>query len=243
MPMMHSRATLLAGCAAATLLFTLGQPSALRAADPPTRLAMHDMMPMQQGSPSGGSMGMDDDMSMGSMQGQPPQGGAGMGGVPGMGQPGGAGSPPSAAQPSPQPGHSGGMAMPGMGSTGMPPDTMSRTMSRAGPHATLDRVEGRLAFLRAELRITDQQSAAWEEFGQALRTARQHLVDAREVLQVAGHATHSPTERLEAYERHLAARLDAVRAARSAFGNLYGRLDDAQRQTATELLVPYLESF
>ncbi|MCB4824905.1 Spy/CpxP family protein refolding chaperone [Roseicella aerolata] len=136
-----------------------------------------------------------------------------------------------------------GMGMPGMGGAGMPMDDMSRMMMRAGPHAPLDRIEGRLAFLRAELRVTDQQAPAWEQFAQSLRTARQHLVEARDVLQVAGHANHTPAERLAAYERHLAARLEGLRAARTTFDHLYGMLDEAQKRTAAELVVPFMESF
>lgn len=250
--------------AAAALLLALGQPGAPRAAEAPLRLAMHDMMPMQQQGSSGGTGMMDDGMRMGGMQGQPAQGGAGgagTGGMPGMGQPGGGAQPGQAMrggmgmggmQGQPAQGGMGmdddmrrrgmGMGM-GMGGAGMAMDDMSRMMNRAGPHAALDRVEGRLAFLRAELRVTDAQAPAWEELAQALRSARQHLVESRGALQVAGHATHTPAERLEAYERHLGARLEAVRAVRGAFFRLHGMLDEAQKQTAAELVVPFVESF
>lgn len=232
-----SRTMLLRSSAAVVVmatLVTLGQPGASRAADLPLRLAMHDSMPMQQqGSP--GSMGMD-----AGMEGMPlPRRGAehGMGGMPGMTQPGGTG-PPTTPEPR------GGMGMQrGTGGGAAPLDPMSRMMMRAGPQTSLDHIEGRLAFLRAELRIAEQQAAAWEEFAQALRSARQHLVEARDVLQMAGHANHTPTQRLKAYERHLAARLEAVRAARDTFERLYGTLDQSQRQTAAELVVPFVESF
>jgi len=216
----------------AGLLPALGQPGPSRASD--LSLAMHDSMPMQQKAAPGG-MGMD-----GGMEGMPiPRGGGehGMGGMPGMTQPGGVAPPPTA-------GPAGGMGMrQGMGGGAAPLDPMSRMMTRAGPQAPLDHIDGRLAFLRVELRITEQQDAAWEEFAQALRAARLHLVEAREVLQVAGHASHTPTERLAAYERHLAARLEAVRAARDTFGRLYISLDESQRQTAAELVVPFVKSF
>ncbi len=127
-----------------------------------------------------------------------------------------------------------GSAMPGMGASNF----------AVPPQAPFDHVEGRLAFLRAELRITDQQAAAWAEFAQALRSARQHILEARDVLgKAAGYASYSPSDRLEAYERHLAARLDAVHKARTAFERLYNVLDDGQRQTAAELVVPFVEAF
>ncbi|MCB4825487.1 Spy/CpxP family protein refolding chaperone [Roseicella aerolata] len=259
--------------AAAALLLALGQPGAPRAAEAPLRLAMHDMMqmPMQQQGSGGMGMGMGGMQGQPAQGGAGGAGMGGMPGMgqPGGGapQPGAAQPSPQPGQPGGmgmrgmpgggmrmddmgrgemqgQPMQGGmGMGMPGMGGAGMPMDDMSRMMMRAGPHAPLDRVEGRLAFLRAELRITDQQAPAWEQFAQSLRTARQHLVEARDVLQVAGHANHTPAERLAAYERHLAARLEGLRAARTTFDHLYGMLDEAQKRTAAELVVPFLESF
>jgi hypothetical protein len=38
-----------------------------------------------------------------------------------------------------------------------------------GGMATIDRVEGRIAFLRAELKITDAQADVWNGFADALR--------------------------------------------------------------------------
>src|SRR4029450_11219786 len=45
--------------------------------------------------------------------------------------------------------------------------------------ATIDRVEGRIAFLRAELKITDAQADAWNGFGGALRTNARKLAEVR----------------------------------------------------------------
>jgi len=116
-------------------------------------------------------------------------------------------------------------AVPGMGSNGV--DMM-------------DRIDGRIAFLRTELRITDAQSGAWNQFADALRSSRQHLLDARQ--QLAAPAS-SPTARLDQYERHLTARLEAIRAARTAFSTLYAALDEHQKHAADELVVPFLATF
>ena len=45
--------------------------------------------------------------------------------------------------------------------------------------ATIDRVEGRIAFLRAELKITDAQADAWNGFADALRTNARKLAEVR----------------------------------------------------------------
>lgn len=105
----------------------------------------------------------------------------------------------------------------------------------------LDRLDGRLAFLHAELRIAQQQMPAWDAFAAALRSARDHLAEARAALQDGEKAT-DPLGRLEAYERHSAARLKALHDSRIAFARLYGTLDDEQKRTADELVVPLLSS-
>lgn len=105
----------------------------------------------------------------------------------------------------------------------------------------LDRLDGRLAFLHAELRITQQQMPAWDAFAAALRSARDHLAEARTAMQDGNKAT-DPLGRLEAYERHSAARLQALHDSRVAFGKLYGTLDEGQKRTASELVVPLLAS-
>ena len=48
-----------------------------------------------------------------------------------------------------------------------------------GGMATIDRVEGRIAFLRAELKITDAQADAWNGFADALRTNAKKLAEVR----------------------------------------------------------------
>ena len=41
--------------------------------------------------------------------------------------------------------------------------------------AAIDRIEGRIAFLRLELKITEDLSSAWNAFADALRTNSQKL--------------------------------------------------------------------
>lgn len=103
-----------------------------------------------------------------------------------------------------------------------------------------DRLDGRLAFLRAELRITDAQSSVWNTFAAGLRSSRNHLLEARQQL---NQPYAKPADRLEQYERHLAARLEALKSARAAFTQLYASLDDVQKRTADELVVPFIATF
>lgn len=104
-----------------------------------------------------------------------------------------------------------------------------------------ERMEGRIAFLKAELQITDKQMADWNVLADALRSGRHHLIEARK-LAVLDDKTPS-AERLERYERHLTERLEAVKSARAAFVRLHAILDDAQKQTADAILVPLIATF
>jgi hypothetical protein len=120
------------------------------------------------------------------------------------------------------------MSMPGMGAT-------------SGTADVTDRIEGRIAFLKAELEITDKQMADWNVLADALRSSRQHLVEARKYL-VPDNKANSP-DRMERYERHLTERLEAVKSARTSFARLYPTLSDSQKQTADTILVPLIATF
>ena len=216
-------------------------------------LAEDDMMGMQ---PSGG-------MGQSGSQTNPGQAGGGMGGgtagccgMGGMQQGTGQGS---IGQGGMQQGSRGGGMCCGMGSMqqgsgslgglGMMDDNMRRMqqnqampgMSANGVDMT-DRIDGRIAFLRAELKISDAQTGAWNRFADALRSSRQHLLEARQQLASPG-SSGAPAARLDQYERHLTERLEAIRTARTAFTQLYGNLDEHQKHVADELVVPFLATF
>ena len=196
------------------------------------------MAPAQPPGPpsTGGGMqgGMEDDK-----MGMPPQNAPGPGG--GM-----AGMPPPGPPAAP-----GGMAGGGNGMMPMPAGMMQMMQAMMGqmakmqppPAAPLDHVEGRIAFLKAELGITEAQSQAWDQFAQALRTSREHLAEARQALVASTAGQSGVPGRLEAYERHLSMRLDSLRGARESFQRLYTVLSPAQKQNADELVAPLLASF
>jgi hypothetical protein len=118
-----------------------------------------------------------------------------------------------------------GMRMMGQGMTGM---------------GMIDRVEGRIAFLRAELKITDAQANAWNSFADALRANAQKLAAVRPAMMPAPGAQQTLTAGLDAQERWLTARLEGLRAIKAAFAPLYGTFSDEQKRTATELLGAHL---
>lgn len=108
----------------------------------------------------------------------------------------------------------------------------------------VDHVEGRIAFLRTELKITDAQTAVWNAFAAALRTNAQALGAARGAMmgQMRGGQPQTQTlaQRLDAQERWLTARLDGTRAIKTAFTKLYDVLSQDQKKAADELLAPQM---
>jgi hypothetical protein len=110
-----------------------------------------------------------------------------------------------------------------------------------GGMATIDHVEGRIAFLRTELKITDAQTGAWNAFADALRTNAKSLGEVRaSMMPQAGAASQTLIDRLALQEKWLAARLEGTRAIKSALANLVGTLSDDQKKTADEILAPHM---
>jgi hypothetical protein len=106
--------------------------------------------------------------------------------------------------------------------------------------ATIDRVEGRIAFLRTELKITDAQNEVWNAFADALRANAKSLGEVRSSMMTAMAAQQNLVERFSLQEKWLAARLEGTRAIRTALTNLMGAFSDDQRKAADELLAPHM---
>jgi len=125
---------------------------------------------------------------------------------------------------------------------------MMQTMGMMGPGmggiATIDRVEGRIAFLRTEIKITDAQASAWNGFADALRTNAGKLAEVRASMMPKPDEEQQPAstmaERLDLQEKWLLARLDGTRAMKSAFTKLNEVLSDEQKKAANDLLAPHM---
>jgi hypothetical protein len=107
--------------------------------------------------------------------------------------------------------------------------------------ATIDHVEGRIAFLRTELKITDAQATAWNAFADALRANAKSLADVRgSMMPQQGAAAQTLVDRLAVQEKWLSARLEGTRAIKSALINLTDSFSDEQKKAADELLAPHM---
>lgn len=98
-------------------------------------------------------------------------------------------------------------------------------------------IDGRLAFVKAELKITDQQMPLWTAFADSVRTNAKTVNERRELMYSARWEKQSLPERLDTQEKILASRLEALRKTSAALKPLYTALDDQQKKVADTLLV------
>ena len=131
-----------------------------------------------------------------------------------------------------------GMTMgPGMmGQGGMMGGGMPGMMPMIGMMQGDRHIEGRLAFVKAELKITAAQEKAWNDFANALRQASAKAHEAGGMRPMSGApGASTPPQLVEQYEKHLAARLEAVRIVKPTLEPLYTSLSDEQKQTFTQV--------
>jgi hypothetical protein len=105
---------------------------------------------------------------------------------------------------------------------------------------TIDHIEGRVAFLRTELKITEAQQPAWNAFADAMRTNAKSLGEMRGSMMSQQGAGAGLVEKLAFQEKWLAARLEGTRAMKSALTNLVSTFTDEQKKTADDLLAPQM---
>jgi hypothetical protein len=111
-----------------------------------------------------------------------------------------------------------------------------------GPDAMLDRIDGRLAYMKTELKITDAQATAWDELAKVIRdTTETHNALMREMMKDlrSGEFLKKPLpERLTVQQTHMEARLEQIKAVRAAVDKFYALLDDDQKKTADDIVLP-----
>jgi hypothetical protein len=124
----------------------------------------------------------------------------------------------------------GGMMGGGMMGGGMMGGGMMGHGMMGGMHGK--HIEGRLAFLKAEIKITPAQETQWTKFADVVRTTAKNA----QASGAMGGKPATASERMASYEKHLVTRLETVRAVKAAFDPLYNSLSDEQKKIADELL-------
>jgi hypothetical protein len=127
--------------------------------------------------------------------------------------------------------------MMGQGS-GMP---MMGSPGRMGMMGMVDHVEGRIAFLKAELKITEAQMPQWNAFAEALRANARRMSGMPAMMMQGGMmgqegaAVNAP-DRLDRMEKMMTGMLETVKATKATLAPLYAVLTDEQKKVADQLI-------
>lgn len=112
---------------------------------------------------------------------------------------------------------------------------MSAETGMMAPH-----VEGRIAALKTELKITDAQAPQWSRFADALRATGKAMNDMHQSMMTMRQPDKAPKtlpERLSAREQAMSAHLAALKAERGALQPLYASFSDEQKKIADGLRI------
>jgi hypothetical protein len=105
-------------------------------------------------------------------------------------------------------------------------------------HARPNRIEGRIAFMKAELKITPAQESQWNAVSDAMRhnaTQRQQLF---EQMRSRGDQPMTAVDHLNFRQRMSEVQAESAKSFATTFAALYTSLDDSQKKQADELLSP-----
>jgi hypothetical protein len=106
----------------------------------------------------------------------------------------------------------------------------------------VERVDGRLAYMKTELKITSEQTAAWDAFAAVVRTSVEAHNDmmrstAKEFDDGAMFDKPLP-ERLASQIARMEARLSQIKSVKAAADGLYAVLTDEQKAAADDVVLP-----
>jgi hypothetical protein len=106
-----------------------------------------------------------------------------------------------------------------------------------GAQAGADHIEGRLAFIKAELKITDAQAQQWNAFADAVRGNVGSMAEMRKSMMGAQGAPATLPERLAREDTLVTAHLAAFKKTEEAVARLYAVLTDDQKKVADTIVI------
>lgn len=118
---------------------------------------------------------------------------------------------------------------------GMMGGGMMQMMSDCPMMGGASHAEGRIAFLRAELGITDAQKAVWEAYAAQVKGNLQSMQGMQATMMTMASAK-TPGERLDATIAAMEARTKALKDMKPALAALYSALAPQQKAKADQLL-------
>jgi hypothetical protein len=120
-----------------------------------------------------------------------------------------------------------------MSPSGMMP--MARMMMR--DRFGVDHMEGRLAYIQTELKITQAQTPAWNTFVDAVRSNAVSMAEMRNAMMSRQGTPGTLPDRLAAEEKAVTAHLAAIKQIKDAVAKLYDVLNDDQKKIADTIVL------
>ena len=105
-----------------------------------------------------------------------------------------------------------------------------------GQHGMAGHIEGRIAFLKTELKITDAQQPLWDAVADAMRANSKDMTGMPNRMSMMQSPGPLP-EKLAAREQAMSVQLEALRSLKTAVESLYAALSEDQKKTADQLMV------
>lgn len=103
-------------------------------------------------------------------------------------------------------------------------------------------IDGQLAFIKAELKITEAQTPKWDAYAEAYRNAVQHMEKNCAMLTGQGvnllAMAETLTTRLDNEERRLALPYETLQTVKKAVLPLYSALSNEQKKKADQIILP-----
>ena len=123
-----------------------------------------------------------------------------------------------------------------MGEPMQPPPMMMEMMEHhGGMGMPWEHVEGRIAYLKAELKIDESQTAPWNAFADALRANLMAMKDMHQGMMQPGKPV-TLLQGIEMHEKMMTSRLEMLRKVQAAVTPLYAILSDEQKKIADGLM-------
>jgi hypothetical protein len=110
-----------------------------------------------------------------------------------------------------------------------------QAQTQTQPQERPSRIEGRIAFLRTELHITDAQAPLWDKVAAVLRENDRARRDAFASMRAARDQRPTVLDRLERRQKFAEQQAAATAKLRTALEPLYASMSDQQKKTADEL--------
>lgn len=101
-----------------------------------------------------------------------------------------------------------------------------------------EHVDGQLGYIKAELKITEAQTAQWNVFADAFRADKEKQAQTCKTVQeqMRSMASAPLPDSMKIMADRLSARLESIRAMYAAIGPLYASLSQEQKKKADEIM-------